>query len=270
MSDQPVILVDRDPHDAFATITLNRPDKLNALNLELLDALDAAVREAEKDPEIRALIITGRGRAFTTGFDLVGDDFEMDAEGWRQDISANCQRLRTIWGAEIPIVAAVNGYALAGGLELMMCCDLAIAAEDARLGEPEVRHVSGPPSLMMPWTVPIRHVRWLMYTGDMIDGREAERIHLVNRAVPADKLKAESERLARKLARVPHPAVKFAKASINHYQEACGLTSSWLYNVESMATLHASPQGAHWMRMLKEKSLSDFLKEREAPFRDLD
>ena len=270
MPDNPVILVDRDPNDAFATITLNRPDKLNALDLELLDALDDAVRQAEKDPEIKALILTGSGRAFTTGFDLVGDDFEMGTEDWREDMSANCRRLRTIWGAEIPIIAAVNGYALAGGLELMMCCDLAIAAEDAQMGEPEVRHVSGPPSLMMPWTVPIRHVRWLMYTGDMIDGREAERIHLVNKAVPASALKAETERLARKLARMPLPAIKFAKASINHYQETCGLTSSWLYNVESIATLHASPEGSHWMRMLKEKSLKDFLDEREAPFRDLD
>ena len=270
MSPAPVLLFDRDPDDAFATLTLNRPERMNALDLDLLDALDAAVREAERDPDIGALILTGAGRAFTTGFDLTGDDFEMDTEAWRRDMSDNCRRLRTIWDCEIPIVAAVNGYALAGGLELMMCCDLAIAAEDALLGEPEVRHVSGPPSLMMPWTVPIRHVRWLMYTGDTIDGREAERIHLVNRAVPGDRLMAEATRLARKLARMPRPAIKFAKASINHYQEAAGLTSSWRYNVEAIATLHGSPEGRAWMRKLKEMPLRDFLDEREAPFRDLD
>ncbi len=270
MTDAPVLLIERDPDDAFATITLNRPDKMNALDLELLDALDAAVREAERDPGIRALVLTGAGRAFTTGFDLNSDDFEMGAEAWRRDMSDNCRRLRALWECQIPIVAAVNGYALAGGLELMMCCDLAIAAEDALMGEPEVRHVSGPPSLMMPWTVPIRHVRWLMYTGDMIDGREAERIHLVNRAVPGARLMDEATRLARKLARMPHPAIKFAKASINHYQESAGLTSSWLYNVEAMATLHSSPEGRAWMRKLKEMPLKDFLAEREAPFRDLD
>ena len=109
-----------------------------------------------------------------------------------------------------------------------------------------------------------------MYTGDMIDGREAERIHLVNRAVPADQLMAESERLARKLARMPGPAIKFAKASINHQQETAGLTSSWQYNVETISTLHASAHGREWMRKLKEKPLKEFLKEREAPFRDLD
>lgn len=270
MSSAPILLVDRDPDDAFATLTLNRPDRMNALDLELLDALDAAVRAAEADPDINALILTGAGRAFTTGFDLVSDDFEMGTEDWRRDMADNCRRLRTLWDCEIPIVAAVNGYALAGGLELMMCCDLAIAAEDALLGEPEVRHVSGPPSLMMPWTVPIRHVRWLMYTGDMIDGREAERIHLVNRAVPADRLMDEATRLARKLARMPKPAIKFAKASINHYQETAGLTSSWRYNVEAIASLHASPEGRAWMRKLKDMPLKNFLAEREAPFRDLD
>jgi enoyl-CoA hydratase len=270
MTEAPVLLVERDPDDAFATLTMNRPDKLNALDLDLLDALDEAVRAAQSDPDIRALILTGSGRAFTTGFDLNSDDFEMDTEGWRADMSANCERLRTIWDSEIPVIAAINGYALAGGLELAMCCDLAIAAEDAMLGEPEVRHASGPPSLMMPWTVPIRHVRWLMYTGDMIDGREAERIHLVNKAVPPDTLMDEAKRVARKLARMPGPAIKFAKASLNHYQETAGLTSSWRYNVETISTLHASPHGREWMRKLKEKPLREFLDEREAPFRDLD
>ena len=269
-SDRPVLKVERDADDGFVTLTLNRPEKMNALNLELLDALDAAVRDAVRDPEINALILTGADRAFCTGFDLISDDYELDTEGWRADMSANCAYLRTIWDADIPIIAAVNGYALGAGLELMACCDLAIASHDAMMGEPEVRHVSGPPSLMLPWTVPIRHVRWLMYTGDMIDGREAERIHLVNRSVPARELMSEAENLARKLARMPKPAIKFAKASINHYQETAGLTSSWLYNVEAIATLHASESGRHWMRILKEKPLKEFLALREAPFRDLD
>ena len=236
MTDDPVLRIVRDPDDAFATFIMNRPEKLNALDLELLDALDTAFRDAQRDPGIRAIILTGAGRAFTTGFDLISDDFEMDTEAWRADMSANCDRLRVIWNSEVPVIAAINGYALAGGLELAMCCDLAIAAEDAQLGEPEVRHASGPPSLMMPWTITIRHVRWL----------------------------------ARKLARMPGPAIKFAKASINHQQETAGLTSSWQYNVETISTLHASEHGREWMRKLKEKPLKEFLKEREAPFRELD
>jgi len=261
------ILFERDPTDAFATITLNRPDKLNSMNMTLLTELDRAVASAPKEG-LRALILTGAGRAFTTGYDLVSDDFELDAEGWRDDIGGNAERLLAIWRAPIPIVAAVNGYALAGGLELMMCCDLAIAAEDAMLGEPEVRHASGPPSLMMPWLVPMRHTRYLMYTGDLVDGREAERIHLVNRAVPRERLMPEARRLAKKLARMPHPAIKMAKASLNHQQMAAGLQSSFAYNMEAIATLHATEEGRRWMRMLKDMPLADFLRIREAPFRE--
>jgi enoyl-CoA hydratase/carnithine racemase len=264
------IIFEKDAAEQFATITLNRPDKLNAMNGPLLDELDHAVKAASGDPAIHALIITGAGRAFTTGYDLNSGDFEMDVEGWREDIRANCRRLMTIWQAPLPIIAAVNGYALAGGLELMMCCDLAIAAEDAKLGEPETRHVSAPPSLMMPWLVPIRHTRYLMYTGDLIDGREAERIHLVNRAVPSERLMPEVRRLATKLSRMPRPAIKFIKASLNNQQMTAGLDVSWNYNLETTAALHASESGRTWMRRLKEMPLGDFLDIREAPFRDLD
>src|SRR5258708_23126719 len=162
------ILFERDATDAFATITLNRPDKLNSMNGDIIEELDHAVAAATREPGINALILTGAGRAFTTGYDLNSDDFELDTEGWRDNISGNCEKLFNIWKAPIPIIAAVNGYALAGGLELMMCCDIAIAAEDARFGEPEVRHASAPASLMMPWVVPMRPTRLLADAGDQI------------------------------------------------------------------------------------------------------
>ena len=265
-----LILWERDATDAFVTLTLNRPDKLNAMNTALGDALQASIERAITSPDIRAVILTGAGRAFSVGFDLVGEDFELDADDWREDIAANMRRMRFIREAPLPIIAAVNGFALAGGLELMMCCDMAIANEEALLGEPEVRHVSAPPTLMLPWLVAMPHARYLMYTGDMIDGREAERIHLVNKAVPATQLKAETQRLARKCARMPGAAIKYAKAALNYQQEAAGLYSSWNYNRETTATLHASKEGRRWMGLLKEQPLKEFLAIREAPFRDLD
>ncbi|MFT4149169.1 MAG: enoyl-CoA hydratase/isomerase family protein [Paracoccaceae bacterium] len=265
-----LIIWEKDPEDAFVTLTMNRPDKMNAMNQALGDALEAAVVRAVKDPGVRAILLTGAGRAFSAGFDLGGEDFEMDADRWREDIGENMRRFRLIREAPIPIIAAVNGFCLAGGLELMMCCDMAIAAEDAKLGEPEVRHVSAPPTLMLPWTVPMIHARHLMYTGDLIDGVEAARIHLVNKAVPRDRLMEEAQRLTRKCARMPGTAIKYAKAALNHYQQTAGIDSSWTYNRETTAILHASDEGKYWMRLLKEKSLKGFLDEREAPFRDLD
>lgn len=265
-----VVIWKKDPQDAFVTLVMNRPDKMNAMNQALGDALEDAIRRAIDDPEVRAVVLTGAGRAFTAGFDLGGEDFEMDADRWRGDIGENMRRLKFIHDAPIPIIAAVNGYALAGGLELMMCCDMVVVAEDAMLGEPEVRHVSAPPTLMLPWTVPMLHARHLMYTGDLIDGKEAVRIHLANKAVPRDQVIAEAERLARKCARMPGVAIRYAKAALNHMQQTAGLESSWSYNRETTAILHGTEEGRAWMRLLKEKSLKEFLQIREAPFKDLD
>lgn len=269
MTEQ-VVLWHKDEQDAFVTLTLNRPGKMNAMNQEMGDQLEAAIKRAVADPDVRAIILTGAGRAFTAGFDLGGEDFEMDADRWRQDIGENMRRLQVMRDAPIPIIAAVNGYALAGGLELMMCCDMVLVAEDAMLGEPEVRHVSAPPTLMLPWTVPMLHARYLMYTGDLIDGVEAVRIHLANKAYPKAELMKEAERLARKCARMPGAAIKYAKAALNHQQQTAGLDSSWSYNRETTAILHGTEEGRYWMRLLKEKSLREFLEIREAPFRELD
>jgi enoyl-CoA hydratase len=130
MTDE-TILYQPDPDEAFVTITLHRPDKLNAIDRTLAAALDDAIARACADPAIGAILLTGGGRAFSVGYDLVSEDYANDAEWWRDNIDECCRHLFAIWNAPLPIVAAVNGFALAGGLELMLCCDLAIAAEDA-------------------------------------------------------------------------------------------------------------------------------------------
>lgn len=268
--DYTQITYERDETDKFVTVTMNRPEKLNALGDTMLDELDDAVKRASADKNVNALILTGAGRAFSTGFDLQSDNFEMGIEAWRENVLANMRRFYALWSAPIATIAAVNGYALAGGMELMMCCDLAVAAEDAKIGEPEIRHASAPPTLMMPWTAPIRHVRYLMFTGDMISGEEAARMHLVNQAVPASQVMTAARRLARKVARIPAPGIKFNKLAINNAQLASGMYNAWLYNAETTAQLHSTPEGADWFRLLFEKGLKEFLTKRETPFEDLD
>lgn len=264
------ILLERDAEDRFAILTLNRPEKLNAINKTTIREIVHAVKACTADPEINALVIRGAGRAFSSGYDMVASDFDVDVETWREDMSENAQAWLEIWNAPIPVIAAVHGYALAGALELMMSCDLAITADTAKFGEPEVRHNSGPPTLMMPWLLATRDVRWLMYTGDLVDAAEALRMHLVNKVVPADRLMEETLKLARKLARMPVPAIKFAKASINQQQVLAGLTGSFQYNVEAMAALHTSKGGRDWMRKLQDLDLKQYLAVRDAPFRGLD
>ncbi len=270
MSSFDYILYEKDASDRFATITINRPEKLNALNKATVREIDAAVSMAIKDDEVNALILTGNGRAFSTGYDLQGADYDVDVETWHADMSENAQALLNIWKAPIPVIASVNGYALAGALEMMMACDLAIASDQAKFGEPEVRHDSGPPSLFMPWLLASRDVRWLMYTGDTIGAEEALQMRLVNKVVRADQLKQSSENLARKLARMPVPAIKFAKASINNQQIAAGLMTSFDYNVHAIAALHVSQGGREWMSNLQRMSLKEYLTIRDAPFDKLD
>jgi enoyl-CoA hydratase len=265
-----LILYEKDPDDKFATITINRPDKLNAMNKTVIREIDAALAQAVADPDVNALVITGAGRAFSSGYDLQGGDFDVDIDFWREDMSENAEALLNIWKAPIPVIASVNGYALAGALELMMCCDLAIAADNARFGEPEVRHNSGPPALMMPWLLATRDVRWLMYTGDLVDAQEALRMHLINKVVPAAELKSATDKLARKLARMPVPALKYTKASINNQQIVAGLLPSFQYNIEAIAALHVTKQGREWMANLAKMGLKEYLDFRDSPFKGLD
>lgn len=264
------ILYTKDAQDKFATITLNRPDKLNAMNKDCIREIDAALAEAVADPEVNALIITGAGRAFSSGYDLQGGDFVVDFDFWVEDMTENANALLNIWKAPIPVIAAVNGYCLAGALELMMSCDLAIAADNAKFGEPEVRHNSGPPALMMPWLLHTRDVRYLMFTGDIIDAQEADKMRLVNKVVPADELTLRAENLARKMARMPTPALKYTKKSINNQQLVAGLQASFDYNITSIAGLHVTDEGEEWMAKLAKMTLKEYLEYRDGPFRGLD
>ena len=270
VQDFQTILYEKDATDRFATITINRPDKLNAMNKDVIREIVRAVDMAVADEDVNALVIAGAGRAFSSGYDLQGGDFDVDIDFWREDMTENAEAWLKIWKAPIPVVASVQGYALAGALELMMCCDLAIAADTAKFGEPEVRHNSGPPTLMMPWLLATRDVRWLMYTGDLVDAQEALRMRLVNKVVPEAELKEATGKLARKLARMPVPALKFTKASINNQQALAGLLASFQYNVEAIAALHVTKQGREWMKNLASMSLKEYLEFRDSPFRGLD
>ena len=264
------ILYEKDSEDKFATITINRPETLNAMDKRVIREMDDAVANAVADDDVNALLFAGAGRAFSAGYDIGGGAFDADIEDWREDMTENCEKLLNIWRAPIPTVAAVQGYALAGALELMMVCDLAISADTARFGEPEVRHDSGPPSLMMPWLLSSRDTRWLMFTGDLVDAEEALRMHLINKIVPEADLMTAATKVVRKLARVPTPAIKYAKASLNNQQMVAGLLSSWQYNVEAIAALHTTKAGKEWMMKFGDMSLKEYLAMRDAPYKGLD
>lgn len=223
MTDEPVILSTETPWGV--RLTLNRPAKLNAIDHELREALTAAIAAAEADDRVRVIVIAGAGRAFCSGYDLSGPQ-PGDTWAWRRALAEDVEATLAIWRCPKPVVAQVHGYAIAGGLELAMACDLIIAGEDAQLGEPEIRFGSAPVTFIMPFLIGQKVTRELLMTGDLIDAARAERIGLVNRVVPLDRLEAEVDALADRLARVPEDVMAPTKAMLNRAMEVAGFLNA--------------------------------------------
>ena len=183
---------------ALARITVNRPDKLNALNKTVIGELDRAIGEIERDPAVRGVILTGAGpKAFVAGADIGEIASQGPVDGKARALEG--QRVfRRLERCGKPVVAAVNGFALGGGCELAMACHLRVASEGARFGQPEVKLGIGPGyggTVRLPRLVGRGRALELLLTGAMIDAQEALRIGLVNRVVPAERLLPESEHL---------------------------------------------------------------------------
>jgi enoyl-CoA hydratase len=222
-----------------AWITLNRPTKLNALRESLVRELYRALDEAERDEEVRVVVLRGAGRAFSAGYDLDEEAKITTSQGWRAHLDLDIRTTMKVWEMPKPVIAAVHGYCLAGACELAMACDITIAAEDAVLGEPEIRFGSGPVTLIMPWVLGLKKTRELLYTGDTVDAREAERIGMINRVVPADKLEEEVQKLADKIAKVPPEVMRLTKIPLNRNYEIAGLRESVAYNLEVSSLLNS-------------------------------
>ena len=221
--EEPVLL--REPTPWGVRLIFNRPAKLNALSAALRDALTAAIAEAAADDRVRVIVISGAGRAFCSGYDL-SEAAPDTAWAWRDVLARDVEATLAVWSCPKPVIAQVHGYALAGGLELAMACDLIVAAADARLGETEIRFGSAPVTLLMPFLIGQKRTRELLLTGDLIDAPEAERIGLINRVVPGDQLTAEVDALAEKLARVPPDVMAPTKLMLNRAMDAAGFAAA--------------------------------------------
>ena len=240
-------------------IVLDRPAKLNALSgpliAELLAALDAAVA----DPAVRVIVLEGAGRAFSSGYDL-GEEVEGGVDGpvqWRALLAADVAATLRILDCPKPVIAQVHGYALAGGLEIAMACDLIVAAEGTRLGEPEIRYGSAPVTLLMPYLIGQKKTRELLLTGDLIDAVEAERIGLVNRVVPAERLAAEVDALADRLARTPPEVMSLTKLMLNRAMDAAGFRAAVEAGLDLGAIINAAdtPEQREWDEIVRRDGL---------------
>ena len=219
MTDYVTIIAEK--HDRVGVITLNRPERLNALNDQLAVELEQALLAFDADPQIGAIVITGNEKAFAAGADI-GAMVEWDYQKVLGDnyITRHWDALRAV---RKPVIAAVAGYALGGGCELAMTCDLIIAADTAKFGQPEVTIGTMPGfggTQRLPRAVGKAKAMDMCLTGRMIDAAEAERSGLVARVVPADKLHAEALACAEKIAGFSLPVIMKIKEAVNRAYES--------------------------------------------------
>ena len=227
------IILDR--KDGIATLKLNRPDMLNALNHSIWFDLDVALDEVQNDSGIKVLLLTGEGKAFSTGDDPT-DFKELNSADIRRYLADQQQVFRRILRFEKPTIAVINGYALGSGCELSLTCDIRIAADEAQIGLPEARRIStlkGGASRTIQALIGPGKAFELLYTGDYISGREAQQIGLVNRSVPLPDLMTEALALAAKIAANPTDSLKAIKSAQLMAQEPISLDALLDYEVEA-------------------------------------
>lgn len=238
--------------EGIATITLNRPEVLNAMNKQLWMDFQAALADAKEDMQVLVVIITGEGRAFSTGADLK-DSKGRSPDAYRAYLEALQETSRTLIRFEKPTIAAINGYALGSGYELALACDIRIAAETAKIGSPEAKvtsSVTGGAMRLIQDLIGPGKARELLFTADYIDGREAARIGLVNKAVSPDRLMIEAQEMAGKIARNSAFSVKLIKKGLLMAQDNVSLEALMDFEVEACLACVSTKE--------RQASLNDF------------
>jgi enoyl-CoA hydratase len=253
-----------------AWITMNRPEKLNALNGEVVRELRRRLREVQEDDSVKVVVLTGAGRAFSAGYDLseeVTDRIE-GADAWRAVLNEDVNLALELWALPRPTIAAVRGWCLAGACELAMACDLIVATSDSRFGEPEIRYGSGPVALLMPFVLGQKKTNELLFTGDTIDAQEAHRVGLINRVVEPERLVPAVDELIAKIAPTPLPVLRLTKLALLRAYEAMGLRTAVAANLDLSAILNAAdtPEQREFDGIVAAQGLKAALKWRDARY----
>jgi len=225
-----------DVKNRIGYITLNRPEKRNALNSQMLDELDGAFDKAEEDDDVKVVVLKANGPSFCSGYDLYDSPYlKVPEEGYTYKNTYNLlhrieERYLRIWNFPKPTIAQVQGHAIAAGCYLQLLCDISVAAEDAILGHPAQRW--GGVSSMPLWQVMLgpKKARYLLFTGRTISGKEAERMGLVSLAVPHEKLEETVNQIASEIADIPHEGVLHNKEALNTDLEIMGVGSLFRYH----------------------------------------
>jgi enoyl-CoA hydratase len=252
-------------------ITLNRPERLNAINKAMIDELNALLDTIERDEAVRVVVLTGGGRAFCAGFDLKEGAATPKAgiADWRPIIQRDFEIIMRFWHLSRPTIAAVHGPCIAGGCELALACDITIAAEGAVFGEPELRFGSGIVALLMPWLAgPKKAKEWILSGNDKITAAEAMAWGLVNRVVPEGQQLDAALALARDIAVNDRMKVSMVKQAINRSFDIMGMRDALAVGMETEIQLEAmeTPEGKAFQEIVRKDGLKAALAWRDARF----
>lgn len=272
MPEQPIVIYERDGR--IARITLNRPEQLNAIHEETPDALRAAVERANHDDDVHVICLTGAGRAFCAGYDLKAyaeaprpvkgsQDMPWDPLVDYQWMRHSTDCFMSLWRSLKPVVAKVRGFAVAGGSDIALCCDLVVMADDAKIGYPPARIWGCPTTAMWVYRLGAEKAKRMLLTGDLIDGRTAKEYGLVLDAVPEAELDAHVEQLLARIASVPKNQLMMQKLMVNQAYDNMGLNST-----QTLATLfdgitRHSPEGVAFKARCEQIGFKAAVKERD-------
>ena len=259
-----------------AHIQLHRPERLNAIVDPMPAELRTAVEAADRDPEVHVIVLSGAGKGFCGGYDLEvyaqapGPNAGVQDMPWDPMVDLammgrNTDDFMSLWRAQTPVIAKVHGAAVAGGSDIALCADLVVMAEDAVIGYPPARVWGVPTTMMWVHRLGPEAAKRLLFTGDLIDGREAVRIGLVGEAVPASELDAHVEALAERIAGVPRNQLAMMKRVVNASYANQGLETTQLLATLFDGMARHTPEGVAFKRRAEEVGWRGATAERDAP-----
>ncbi len=276
MSDNAVLYATDGP---LAFITLNRPERLNAINGALIAGLTSAVAQANDDPSVRVIILRGAGRSFCAGYDLeMAPAVEAQAQERRGGVwdpvddylrlSRNVAAFMSLWHSPKPTIAQVHGWCVGGGTDLALCCDLIFMADDAHLGYPPARIWGTPTTMMWVYRLGLEHAKRYMLTGDPIDGPTAVRLGLASQSLPQGQLAETVESFARRLAHIPSNQLAISKLLVNQAYENMGLRTTQILGTLLDGVARHTPEGVAWRDLALREGFREAVRRRDRPFGD--
>ena len=267
-------------NDGIATITLNRPEKFNTLRMEMIQEMDDALRDANRDQEIKVIILEGAGDSFCAGFDFSGglEHYEHIMEdGYDPGIdhhfvtnayTSYIPQFMGLWRGLKPVIAKVHGYCVGGGSELALCADLVIASDDARFGTPYARvwgcHLTG----MWVYRLGLAKAKYYALTGEWVSGKEAAEIELINFSYPLEELDQKVQALAEKLTQIPLTQLISMKLIVNQAYDNMGLQSTQTLGPILDGAMRNTHEGRAFVRLAQEEGVKAAVIQRDGPFGD--